>query len=146
MTDLNLRILIDTNLLVYIYDSADLNKQQKALEMVDRLISSHRAILSTQILGEWFSVVTRWKRGRSPLLSQSEAIERLRVYMSVCEILPITTDVIEETLRGISLHSFSYWDAQIWACARVNAIPEIYSEDFATGSTVEGIQFTNPLV
>lgn len=33
---------------------------------------------------------------------------------------------------------------QIWATARMNQIPTIFSEDFNTGSTLEGVQFINP--
>jgi predicted nucleic acid-binding protein len=38
----------------------------------------------------------------------------------------------------------SYYDAQIWACARVNRIPLVLSEDFADGTVVEGVRFANP--
>jgi predicted nucleic acid-binding protein len=38
----------------------------------------------------------------------------------------------------------SYYDAQIWASARLNQIPTVFSEDFASGSTVEGVTFINP--
>jgi predicted nucleic acid-binding protein len=38
----------------------------------------------------------------------------------------------------------SYWDAQIWASARLQQIPVIFSEDFNGGAVVEGISFVNP--
>jgi predicted nucleic acid-binding protein len=38
----------------------------------------------------------------------------------------------------------SFWDAQIWAAARLNQIPIIFSEDFNAGSAIEGVRFTNP--
>jgi predicted nucleic acid-binding protein len=39
----------------------------------------------------------------------------------------------------------SYWDAQIWATARLNQVPVVFSEDFNTGSLIEGVRFINPL-
>jgi len=38
----------------------------------------------------------------------------------------------------------SYWDAQIWASARLNQIPLILSEDFDAGAIIEGVRFVNP--
>jgi hypothetical protein len=43
----------------------------------------------------------------------------------------------------VEIHHFGFWDAQIWATARLNQIEEVYSEDFASGATVEGVRFTN---
>ena len=143
MTDTRAKVLLDTNILVYAYDSAEPKKRQAAIETLDRLIRNGQAVLSTQILGEFFSVTTRH---RNPLLLVTEAIQEVENYIINCEILSVTPGVIQEALRGIRSHQFSYWDAQIWACARVHGITEVYSEDFATGSTVEGVQFTNPLV
>ncbi len=143
MTGTSTKVLIDTNILVYAYDRVDPHKRQTAIDTLDGLIRNGQAVLSTQILGEFYSVTTR---PRNLLLLQAEAIQEIENYLVVCEILSITPVVIQEALRGIRLHQFSYWDAQIWACAKVNAIPEIYSEDFATGSSVEGVKFTNPLI
>lgn len=143
MTDTSTKVLIDTNILVYAYDSIDPKKRQTAINSLDQLIRNDQAVLSTQILGEFYSVTTRH---RNPLLLPTEAIQEIESYMVNCEILSVTPAVIQEALRGIRSYQFSYWDAQIWSCARIHAIPKIFSEDFATGSSVEGVQFTNPLI
>jgi len=41
-------------------------------------------------------------------------------------------------------NSPAYYDAQSWAAARLNQIPAIFSEDFISGSTLEGVQFAHP--
>ncbi|CAN1213360.1 hypothetical protein TUMEXPCC7403_24355 [Tumidithrix helvetica PCC 7403] len=56
----------------------------------------------------------------------------------------ITKAVLLEAVRGVETHSFSFWDAQIWATARIYQISEIFSEDFNTGSTVEAVSFFDP--
>ena len=38
------------------------------------------------------------------------------------------------------------WDAQIWAVARLHGIPAILSEDFSSGSVVDGVGFLNPFL
>lgn len=41
-------------------------------------------------------------------------------------------------------HQLAFYDAQIWAAARLNQIPAVFSEDFQDGRTLEGVQFVNP--
>ena len=41
-------------------------------------------------------------------------------------------------------HQLSYWDAQIWAAARLNQVPVVFSEDFRAGVSLEGVRFVNP--
>ena len=52
--------------------------------------------------------------------------------------------MIRVAFRGfVELH-ISYYDAQIWACAFLNQIPVIFSEDFSDGQTLEGVRFVDP--
>ena len=53
--------------------------------------------------------------------------------------------MVLEAVRGVRDHRFSFYDAQIWAVARLNSIPVILSEDFNTGASIEGVLFVNPL-
>jgi predicted nucleic acid-binding protein len=41
-------------------------------------------------------------------------------------------------------YQFSFWDAQIWAAARLNHIPVVLSEDFNSGAVIEGVRFVDP--
>ena len=38
----------------------------------------------------------------------------------------------------------SYWDALVWATAKMNQIPVVLSEDFPHISVLEGVRFINP--
>jgi predicted nucleic acid-binding protein len=138
---MNGRILLDTNILVYIYDPFDSAKQERAIAIVDRLIQTNRAVISTQVMGEFFMATS----ARRQLLSPREAIARIRNYMSACSVVDVTRLITLEAIRGVEAHNFGFWDAQIWATARLNQISEVYSEDFKSGAIIEGVQFTNPL-
>ena len=59
-------------------------------------------------------------------------------------VLPVTETVVLEAIRGVRRYRFAYWDAQIWAVARMHQIPLVFTEDFAIGSTIEGVHFVNP--
>jgi len=41
-------------------------------------------------------------------------------------------------------YQFSFWDAQIWAAAKLNQVPVVLSEDFNAGAIIEGVRFVNP--
>lgn len=139
---MNGRVLLDTNILVYIYDPSDIIKQERAIVTVDHLIQTTRAVISPQVMGEFFLATTRLKRS---LLTPDEAIVRMRNYLAACQVVELTEMIVLEAIRGVETHHLPYWDAQIWATARLNQIIEVYSEDFNSGSSLEGIRFINPL-
>jgi predicted nucleic acid-binding protein len=55
-------------------------------------------------------------------------------------VLQINEIIILEAIRGARDHKFSYWDALVWATARLNQAGLIFSEDFPHESM--GIWFT----
>lgn len=52
--------------------------------------------------------------------------------------------IVLEAARGARDHGLAYYDAQIWASARLNQVPTIFSEDFTDGQVLEGVRFINP--
>jgi predicted nucleic acid-binding protein len=52
--------------------------------------------------------------------------------------------IVLEAGRGVRDHQLSYYDSQIWAIARLNQVPTIFSEDFSDGAVLEGVRFVNP--
>jgi len=84
-------------------------------------------------------------RAKRQLLTPAEALQRMRNYLAACQVVDVTQLISLEAIRGVETHKFWFWDAQIWATARLNQILEVYSEDFNSGSIIEGVRFTNPL-
>jgi predicted nucleic acid-binding protein len=132
---------VDTNVLVYAYDRSEPEKQRRALQVLDDCMETESGVLSAQVLSEFFWNITR--KIASPL-SVPDACERVRVYAAVWAIMDVTELIVLEALRGVREHQFAYWDAQIWATARLNQIPLVLSEDFSDGTTLEGVRFLNP--
>ena len=134
-------VLVDTNLLIYSHDPADPSKQQRAIEVLDHLHSTGAGRLSTQTLAEFFAVAIR---GKKPLLTAKQAAQQLENLSSSWPVLNITPLIVIDAARGVRSHKFAYWDSQLWATARLNQIPVIFTEDFDVGATIEGIRFVNP--
>ena len=135
------QILIDTNVLVYFFDLSDTKRQARAVDLLKNLEDSHLGTLSTQNLAEFFNVATR---KLAPVIPTSEAKLHVEWFMQAFTVLPLTSAVILEAARGVCDHKLAYYDAQLWATAKLNQIPVIFSEDFQDGTILEGVRFVNP--
>jgi len=51
-----------------------------------------------------------------------QAHERVKTYLQAWTVLDLTGLVVLEAVRGVRDHQFNFWDAQIWAAARLNQI------------------------
>ena len=134
-------ILIDTNVLLYLYDHHQPAKQERARNVLDQLELSGSGRLSVQCLAEFFSVATR---KLSPKLTPAQALQQISLLARLWPVYDLTSMVVLEAGRGVRDHQFSYYDAQIWATARLNQVPVIFSEDFNVGSIIEGVRFVDP--
>jgi len=130
--------LVDTNVLVTAYDRSKRLKQEMAFDLLNQLTQDGNAALSTQVLGEFFAVTTRVLPAP---LTVDETHKSMENYLRAWQVLEVTGMVAVEAARGAREHQFNYWDAQIWATARLNQIPVVLSEDFSSGLVVEGVRF-----
>lgn len=135
------RYLVDTNLLVYAYDRTEPEKQLKAVEILDTLVKSRTGVLSSQILSEFFNVVTR--KLPTPLTIE-EGHERVSNYLQSWEVVDYTGFIVLEAIRGVKEHHFPFWDSLVWSTAKMNQIPVVLTEDFSNNSTIDGVRFINP--
>ncbi len=139
-----MKILLDTNILVYAHDPADLARQAQAIELLDRLQILGIGRMSSQALAEFMNVVIRPIHGMPPRLTVDEAIRTVQHFINHFEIYPLTPPTIIEAGRGVRDHQLAYYDAQVWATARLNQVSTLFSEDFIDGTTLEGVRFINP--
>ena len=135
------RCFVDANVLVYAYDASAAHKAQRARAVLDALESCRAGLLSTQVLAEFFTAVTRRIPER---LSMEEAARSVTRYVGAWVVADVTPLVVLEAIRGVQTYPFSYWDAQIWATAKLNQAPVVLTEDFQDGRVIEGIEFRNP--
>ena len=82
--------------------------------------------LSSQVLGEFVSATTR---GRRPVLIIEEALAQVARLADAMPVLDITRMIVLEAARGVHLHRLSYYDAQIWATARLNQVATVLGHD-----------------
>ena len=133
------RAFVDTNVLVYAVDDADPGKR----DVARRVLADARPdelVLSTQVLGEFYVVVTR-KLERP--LSESAAAN------AVTQLGRLPTVIADADLvrSGISVSRearISYWDGLILAAAAVSGCDRVLTEDLESGATIGTILIENP--
>jgi predicted nucleic acid-binding protein len=133
--------LIDTNVLVYSFDLAVPRKNKVARELLMRFQLYQQGFLSIQCVGEFFNVVSR---GKLPTMTLEEAASQVEFFLRSFPVYPLTSGIVREAIRIMGEHRISYFDAQIWACAKLHEIPLVFSEDFQDGQIWEGVRFVNP--
>lgn len=128
----------DTNILVYADDAAYPGKQEKAIGLVAKHFRQGTAVVSLQVLQEYFVAATR-KLNVAPEVAQRkvEVLARGRVVRSEA------SDVIAG-IELCRLTRISFWDALIVQAARSAGAAVLYSEDLPAGAVLGGVRVVNP--
>lgn len=130
---------VDTNILVYGFDSRGGEKHERAVQTIDRLIAAHELVVSAQILNELTNVLLSKRKLDRGFVSR--LVEQVRCSALV---LPLTGDVTALALGPGMDAGLSFWDALVWATAHANRIDTVITEDFAHDRVVEGVRFIDP--
>lgn len=138
---MNEKILIDSGVLIQAYDHSDPQKQETALALLDRLVSARKGLLSTQILSEFFVAMTG---AIADPLTVKQAEARIANLCRIWPVLRINEMIIAEAARGVGAYHLPYWEALLWASARLNQVGVIFSENLPHDLVIEGVRFFNP--
>jgi predicted nucleic acid-binding protein len=134
------REFVDTNVLVYAFDSSAATKQQAARRLLERLWESSCGCLSVQVLQEFFVTVT--KKVAAPLPVE-EATARLREFSAWRVFAPTANDVLD----AIALQNetkIGFWDAMIVHAAVESGCEVLWTEDLNPGQSLQGVRIRNP--
>ncbi|HXH20754.1 MAG TPA: PIN domain-containing protein [Dehalococcoidia bacterium] len=132
---------IDSNVLVYAIDPTDKAKQRMAITLLDTVARLNVGAISAQVLGETFNTITR--KIDEPV-DPRRAADELLALSRVLTVYPITGQTVRRAFTGVLNYQMSYWDALIWATAKLNGIATILTEDIQSGGAIEGVSFLNP--
>lgn len=119
--------LLDSNILIYNYDTSDPKKHKIAKNLVDRCWKNgEKFALSTQNLSEFFSVTTTKK-----FLSKKDAAAVLSdiVKFSAWIKIRFGHKTVLEAAKISDEHNMSYWDSLLAATMKQNGIFNIYTEN-----------------
>jgi len=135
-----MRCFFDTNVLVYAFDHTERAKSAVAQRLLAECIARSDAFLSTQVLQEFFTTVTR---KLSTPLPHREAERAVREFAK----LPIVNADATLILEAIALserYLISLWDALIVQAALRAGAGILYTEDLQDGQVFESLTIRNP--
>lgn len=136
--------LLDTNLLLSAVDPREQADAALASRIVDRILVQERAVLSVQIIVEFFDNITRSKRGLAPALSKNEAAAMVSQFLQSCRCLDLTPISAFLAMQACQRYQMRVFDAHVWATAHLNGIDLIVTRDMPSQPVIEGIQYVNP--
>ena len=139
------RVLLDTNILVYRYDERFPEKQSIASEVLRDGIATGTARISHQSIVEFVAATTRGGPG-SRLLDVADARREAEELMAQFPIIYPDDAVLRTALRGAAAYGLSWFDAHLWAYAEVHEIDELVSEDYQHGRMYGTVTIRNPFL
>jgi predicted nucleic acid-binding protein len=133
-------VFFDTNILVYTEDGRVPDKQRKATRLVEEHWLDDTAVLSLQVLQEYFAIVTQ---------KLNAPVERAQRRVEIFAVAKVVRFEVYDVIAAIELHRLarlSFWDALILHAARISGAAILYSEDFQHGSFLAGVRIVNPFL
>lgn len=132
------RVFLDTNLFVYADDLDAGAKRERAQQLLKELIADGRAVLSTQVLQEFFVIATR------KLGVPAEIARRKVELMARLDLVQVRPELILAAIDLHRLRSLSFWDALIVRSAVAAGCARVLTEDLQHGEVIEGVRIENP--
>ncbi len=137
-----MRAFFDSNILVYLFDAHAPAKQRTARDRFERHARAGDAILSSQVLSEFFVTVTRKLAVPVPF----DAAARLVRNLARLPVVAIDADLVQRAVDWSRRYELAYWDALIVVAASAGGATELITEDLQHHQTIEGIRIVNPFV
>jgi predicted nucleic acid-binding protein len=130
---------LDTNVLVYAYDSRAGSKHASAISLLQRLFGAGSAALSVQILVEFYAAATK---GGMKAQRAGEIISDLRI----CALHRTDHADVVRAIELARRYKISWWDALVVNSANELGCEVLWSEDMNHGQRYGGVTVRNPFL
>lgn len=137
--------LVDTNVLVYRFDSRFAEKQKTATEILRRGIAEDSVRVPHQAIVEFVAAVTRPIRGHI-ILKQADALREAEEFLKQFIVLYPNEAILREAVRGCATYQLSWFDAHMWSYAEHYGLAEILTEDFQHDRLYGTVRAVNPFI
>jgi predicted nucleic acid-binding protein len=133
-------LFLDTNILVYAYDSSAGQKHNRAVQLMESCWENENGCISIQVLQEFFVTVTR--KIASPLDYQTA-----RQIVTDLTHWRLHAPVANDLLQAMDLqqsYQLAFWDALVVQSAVSIGCKQLLSEDLNHGQVYGNVQVINP--
>jgi predicted nucleic acid-binding protein len=134
------KAFFDTNILVYSMDRSEPRKRDMALAVMHRHMADGSLVVSTQVMLEFFNVMTR-KHKASP----QKMLAALEV-LALNQVVSTGSDFALRAARLCATEQTATFDAAILQAALDSGCEVLYSEDFQAGRRYGALEVVNPFL
>lgn len=132
----------DTNILVYLFDKNEPAKQDQAHQLFYKEVSQGNAIISTQVLQEFYNVIST--KLAEPLILDDAELAVIKLLQ--LPVRQIDTQIILAAIKRNRYDQVSFWDALIIETALVAGATILWTEDLQHGREIDGLKIQNPFL
>lgn len=138
---MNVSFFLDTNILIYSFDSRHPDKQSRATDLIRDGLSTNRGVISYQVVQEFINVATR--KFQTPL--SVEDCQRYIDYVLIplCKHFP-SMQFYKQGLHTMQSWGYSWYDSLIISAAMESGCQTLYSEDLQHGQRIQELTVVNP--
>ena len=137
-----MKYFFDTNVLVYLFDADSPDKRKRARALFQAHAGAGDILLSTQVLQEFYVVVTRKLARPLDAAAAAEATENF----AELPMVNIDSKLILSAIHRSRGSRLSFWDALVVQAAIEGHASTLYSEDMQHGLTLDGMKVVNPFL
>lgn len=134
------KVFVDTNVLVYAHDVDAGRRHAVATRLVAELWETRRAVISTQVLQEFYVNATRKIPSPLPRATARRIVGTYAVWQTEI-VAPLDIQLASDLEEQ---HQLSFWDALIVAAALKGGASTILTEDMSAGRSISGVRTLNP--
>jgi len=120
-------------------DNRDVVKQKKCRELVRALVLRHEAVISTQILQEFYVACTA-KLKVKPILVKG----MIHGFQNM-EVVTVGADLINEAIDTSIQYQISFWDSLVVVSAESAKCQYLITEDLNEGQVIRNVKIQNPM-
>jgi len=142
MSDNSAPCFVDTNVLVYAFDTSPSPKKKVAQRLLSQLMNDDQLRVSTQVLQELFVTLTRKV---SRCCSTQEAMAVLED-LTAWPLMVIDYAAIKMAAGLADQAMLSFWDALVVVSAARSGATVLYTEDLNDGQEILGVRIRNTFV
>lgn len=135
------KVFLDSNIIIYAYDPDDLQKQARAIELIQQVAADGRGVVSYQVVQEFLNFSLGKAQVRLTHRDAQQVLAEL--------LLPMLTVHSSATLFSAAIHvheryRLSWYDSLIVSAAQQAGCEILYSEDFQHGQQFGGLTVHDP--
>jgi predicted nucleic acid-binding protein len=132
------RSFFDTNILLYIYSTADAEKRRRATDLYREQAMAGAILVSTQVVQEFYVA------GSRKLALPAGQIRVIAEALMELPLVIVTPAHIRTAMEHEGRYQISFWDSLILAAAEAGGAEVLYTEDLNDGQQYGSVLVRNP--